>query len=48
MGNVDYGVVRFIDRAVDIHNLGEDVRVMLKRGIDPLATDEPYEALPKT
>ena len=48
VGNVDYGVVRFIDRAVDIHNLGEDVRLMLKRCIDPLATDEPYEALPKT
>jgi hypothetical protein len=47
VGNVDYGVVRFIDRAVDIHNLGEDVRVMLKRAIDPLATDEPYEALDK-
>jgi len=40
-------VVRFIDRAVDIHDLGEDVRLMLKRCIDPLATDEPYEALPK-
>jgi hypothetical protein len=25
----------------------EDVRLMLKRCIDPLATDEPYEALPK-
>jgi hypothetical protein len=47
VGNVDYGVVRFIDRAVDIHDLGEDVRLMLKRCIDPLATDEPYEALPK-
>ena len=31
VGNVDYGIVRFIDRAVDIHHLGEDVRMMLKR-----------------
>jgi hypothetical protein len=46
VGNVDYGIVRFIDRAVDIHDLGEDVRVMLKRCIDPLATDEPRSALP--
>ena len=45
VGNVDYGIVRFIDRAVDIHHLGEDVRVMLKRCIDPLATDEPRDAL---
>jgi hypothetical protein len=44
---VDYGVVRFIDRAVDIHELGEDVRLMLKRCIDPLATDEPHQALTK-
>jgi hypothetical protein len=36
-----------IDRAVDIHKLGEDVRLMLKRCIDPLATDEPFESLPK-
>lgn len=46
VGNVDYGIVRFIDRAVDIHHLGEDVRLMLKRCIDPLATDEPRDALP--
>jgi len=45
VGNVDYGVVRFIDRAVDIHHLGDDVGVMLKRCIDPLATDEPRSAL---
>jgi hypothetical protein len=45
VGNVDYGIVRFIDRAVDIHHLGEDVRMMLKRSIDPLATDEPRDAL---
>ena len=45
VGNVDYGIVRFIDRAVDIHHLGADVRVMLKRCIDPLATDEPRDAL---
>ena len=47
VGNVDYGIVRFVDRAVDIHELGEDVRLMLKRCLDPLATDEPYEALDK-
>jgi len=46
VGNVDYGIVRFIDRAVDIHHLGEDVRLMLKRCIDPLATDEPRDSLP--
>jgi hypothetical protein len=45
VGNVDYGIMRFVDRVVDIQMLGEDVRVMLKRCADPLATDEPYEAL---
>ena len=47
VGNVDYGILRFIDRAVDIHGLGDDVRQMLKRSIDPLATDEPRDALDK-
>ncbi len=47
VGNPNYSVLRFIDRAVDIHKLGEDVRLMLKRCIDPLATDEPFESLPK-
>ena len=47
VGNPNYSVLRFIDRAVDIHELGEDVRLMLKRCIDPLATDEPFESLPK-
>ncbi len=47
VGNPDYSVLRFIDRAVDIHELGEDVRLMLKRCLDPLATDEPFESLPK-
>src|SRR5262249_28513212 len=45
VGNVDYGIMRFVDRVVDIYMLGEDVRVMLKRCADPLTTDEPYEAL---
>ena len=45
--NPDYGLLRFIDRAVDIHDLGEDVRLMLRECIDPLGTDEPYERLPK-
>jgi hypothetical protein len=47
VGNPDYSVLRFIDRAVDIHELGDDVRTMLKRCLDPLATDEPFESLPK-
>jgi hypothetical protein len=41
------GVLGFIDRAVEVHGLGADVRVMLKRCIDPAATAEPYESLPK-
>jgi hypothetical protein len=47
VGNPDYGVLRFIDRAVDVHELGEDVRAMLKRSIDPLAVQEPFESLSK-
>jgi len=47
VGNPNYSVLRFINRAVDIHELGEDVRLMLRRCIDPLATDEPFESLPK-
>ena len=47
VGNPSYGVLRFIDRAVDIHDLGDDVRLMLRQCIDPLATDEPFETLPK-
>jgi hypothetical protein len=47
VGNPDYGLLRFIDRAVDIHELGEDVRVMLIQCIDPLAIGEPFESLPK-
>ena len=43
----DSSVLRFIDRAVDIHDLGDDVRLMLRECIDPLATAEPYEHLPK-
>ena len=45
IGDADYGIVRFIDRACDIHRLGDDVRQMLERSIDPLATDEPRDAL---
>ncbi len=44
VGNPDYGLLRFIDRAVDIHELGEDVRLMLKRCSDPLAVGEPFES----
>jgi hypothetical protein len=47
VGNPDYSVLRFIDRAVDINELGDDVRTMLRRCIDPLAIDEPFESLPK-
>src|SRR5262245_42456681 len=47
VGHPDYGVLRFIDRAVDIHELGADVRSMRRRCIDPLAIDEPFESLPK-
>jgi hypothetical protein len=45
VGNVDYGIIRFVERVVDIYMLGEGTRVMLERCADPLATDEPYEAL---
>ena len=45
VGNVDYGIMRFVERVVDIYMLGEEVRLMLERCADPLATDEPYEAL---
>jgi hypothetical protein len=47
VGNPDYSLIRFVDRAVDIHDLGEDVHVMLMSCIDPLSTDEPFESLPK-
>lgn len=47
VGNPNYSLLRFIDRAVDIHGLGGEVRLMLRRCIDPLATDEPFESLPK-
>ncbi|MDQ7991670.1 MAG: hypothetical protein AAGC63_01900 [Propionicimonas sp.] len=40
------GLLRFLDRTVDIHCLGEDVRTMLRGSIDPRATVEPYELLP--
>jgi hypothetical protein len=47
VGNPENSVLAFIDRAVDIHGLGDDVRDMLRRCIDPLATAEPFESLPK-
>ena len=47
VSNQDDGVLRFIERAVDIHDLGEDVHLMLKRSLDPLAIAEPFESLPK-
>ncbi len=47
VGNPNYSLLRFIDRAVDIHELGDDVRTMLRQCLDPLAIDEPFESLPK-
>jgi hypothetical protein len=47
VGKDSDGILQFIDRAVDIHGLGDDVRVMIKSCLDPLATDEPYEHLTK-
>lgn len=47
VGNPNNSVLRFIDRAVDIHGLGDEVREMLVRCLDPLATAEPFESLPK-
>ena len=46
VGNPDYSVLRFIDRAVDIHDLGDDVRLTLRQCLDPLAIGEPFESLP--
>ena len=39
--------MKFIERAVDIHDLGDDVHQMLTRSIDPLGTCEPFESPPK-
>jgi hypothetical protein len=47
VSNGENSVLAFIDRAVDIHGLGDDVGTMLRRCIDPLATAEPFESLPK-
>ena len=47
VGDPHNGVLDFIERALDIHGLGDDVRQMLERSIDPLATDEPFESLPQ-
>jgi len=46
-GGGDNGLLHFLDRAVDLHGLGEEVRTMLRRSIDPLATVEPFELLPR-
>jgi hypothetical protein len=48
VSNPDNGVLAFIERAVSIHGLGEDVHQMLLRSIDPLAITEPFESLPKS
>jgi hypothetical protein len=47
VSNGENSVLAFIERAVDIHGLGDDVGSMLRRCIDPLATAEPFESLPK-
>ncbi len=47
VGNEDSSVMRFIGRAVDIHDLGQDVHVMLVRSLDPLSNAEPFESLPR-
>ena len=47
VSNGENSVLAFIDRAVDIHELGDDVRVMLRQCIDPSATAEPFESLPR-
>lgn len=47
VGDGSYGVLRFLDRVVEIHSLGETTRRMLLDGIDPLGTAEPFESLPR-
>jgi hypothetical protein len=47
VGNRSNGILAFIDRAVDIYDLGDDVDDMLRNCLDPLATGDPYERLPK-
>jgi hypothetical protein len=48
--NVDdqtFSVLAFIDRAVDIHEISDTTRQVLRQCLDPLGTSEPYETLPK-
>ena len=48
--NVDdetFSVLAFIDRAVDIHEISDTTRQVLRQCLDPLGTSEPYESLPK-
>ena len=47
VGQESYSLLRFIDRAVDIHEIDDTSRLMLWQCLDPLATGEPYESLPK-
>ncbi len=39
-------ILAFIDRAVDIHEIGDQTRQVLRQCLDPLGTSEPYESLP--
>ncbi|HYN35160.1 MAG TPA: hypothetical protein VES40_21225 [Ilumatobacteraceae bacterium] len=41
------GIYEFITRIVAIHELGDKVRIMLTRCLDPLESAEPFEHLPK-
>lgn len=47
VGDASCGVLRFLDRVVEIHSLGEPTRRMLRDCVDPLGTTEPYESLPR-
>lgn len=41
------GLLAFIDRVAVVHGLSDDTRQMLLTSLDPLATKEPFEVLPK-
>lgn len=47
LGDGEHVLLRFIDRACDIHHVSDSTREMLLRSLDPLATQEPYEQLPE-
>ena len=47
VGKPSDGVMAFVERAISINALDDDVLAMLRDCIDPLGTKEPYEWLPK-